>query len=247
MKPPDLAAPAAAPAFQHRIVHVHIPKTAGTAIRSSVEARSGAQWRAAPHVTERNADRLATRNFNFYSGHIGFNTAQRIGGTLITVIRDPVDRFVSTYYFLRQLYETGLDRSTKSELASKYSLDAFLSISDEMQLIAEFHNRSAWQIGWGYSPADRRLARAEGVDDDKLLALAIENLGQFAVVGVQDRMDRFAADINTRFGLDLAIKPRNITANRPKLRDIPTRTIRAIYDWTYLDFELYRTAAAAVR
>jgi len=229
--------------FRHRIVHIHIPKTAGTAIRNAVERRSDRHWRAAPHVTERNADELMTGEFNFFSGHIGYDTARRIGGDIVTVMRDPVDRFVSTYYFWRQLYETGLERTTKTLMAWKYPLAEFLTIRDEIQLNEEFFNRATWQLAIGSSVPQRRDARAEFVSDDALLARAIENVGNFAIVGMQERLGGFVRQMKDRFGIDLAVERENVTAQRPEKRDIPIKVVRQIYEWSYLDFELYRVVS----
>jgi hypothetical protein len=225
--------------FRHRIVHIDIPNTAGSALRNAVQRRSGPNWRAAPLVTERNADELMTGDYNFFGGPIGFDTAQRIGGDLVTILRDPADRLVSTYDFWRQLYETGLERTPKTLLAWKYPLAEFLTIRDDPQLNEEFFNRATWQLAAGASAPQRRDARGDILSDDALLARAIENLATFAAIGLQERPAPFATTMKDRFDLDLAAD-RDTPSTRPETRDLPVKVIRQIYDWCYLDFELYR-------
>ena len=43
--------------------------------------------------------------YDVFSGHYGYHTAATLGGDMITVLRSPVDRFLSVYYFWRQLHE----------------------------------------------------------------------------------------------------------------------------------------------
>jgi hypothetical protein len=77
--------------------------------------------------------------------------------------------------------------------------------------------------------------------------MAIGNLETFAVVGLQSRMDDFTQAIAQRFGVDLSVDPVNVTANRPKVDDLPIATRRRIHDWVYLDLELYEAASRLAR
>jgi hypothetical protein len=225
-----------------RVVHIHIPKTAGTALRLAFEKKFQPMLRVAPHLTEENAQSFMGEDYAFFSGHIGFPTAQRIGGRMLTVLRNPVDRIVSTYYFWRELYAKGIENAVKARLASQYSLDQFLSITDEPQLFEEFANRAVWQLTYGSSLAQRRAARESGVTDDVLLATAMRNLDGFAAVGIQENMGQFLVDLKARFGVDLPLEQVNVTSERAALADLPASVFRAAYEWAYLDIQLYMYA-----
>jgi hypothetical protein len=225
-----------------RVVHIHIPKTAGTALRLAFEKNVQPVLRVAPHLTEENAERYMTEDFAFFSGHIGFPTAQRIGGRMLTVLRNPVDRIVSTYYFWRELHAKGIETAIKTRLASRYSLEQFLAITDEPQLFEEFSNRAVWQLTYGSSLAQRRAAREGGVTDDTLLAKAIENLDAFAAVGIQENMGQFLRDMKAGFGIDLPLEQVNVTAERAALAELPAGIFRAANHWAYLDIQLYMYA-----
>lgn len=225
-----------------RVVHVHIPKTAGTALRLAFEKRLQPRYRVAPHLTEENAEAFAKQDFAFFSGHIGYPTAQRVGGRMITVLRNPVDRLVSTYYFWRELYAKGIESAVKARLAAQYSLEQFLSITDEPQLFEEFANRMCWQLSHGSSVGQRRVAREGGVTDDALLATAMQNLSSFAVVGIQEDMGQFTTDLKTVFGVEVPVDHVNVTGERAALSELPASVFRAAYTWCYLDIQLYMYA-----
>jgi hypothetical protein len=229
-------------ATNQRVVHIHIPKTAGTALRLAFEKHLQPPLRVAPHLTEENADSFAKEDYAFFSGHIGYPTAQRLGGRIVTVLRNPIDRIVSTYYFWRELYAKGIESAVKARLASQYSLEQFLAITDEPQLYEEFANRMVWQLTHGSSLPQRRLAREKGVTDDALLAQAMQNLSSFAVVGIQEDMDQFVTDLKTTFGVDLPVQHVNVTGERAALSDLPASVFRAAYEWAYLDIQLYMYA-----
>jgi sulfotransferase famil protein len=223
-----------------RIVHLHIPKTAGTSLRHALKKSYGESLRVFPHYDERKYVDFNVADYDLYSGHFGFRTASRIGGELITVFRHPTDRFVSVYYFWRQLHERGVERSKNTTLASKYSLDDFAMIKDEPLLLEEFHNRMTWQIAFGSQLEYRREWRMEGKTDDELLKTAISNLSAFSIIGNQERLGEFRKAVAEKLSIDLEIEKMNVTQQRSNLADINARTLRAIQDWVSMDLELYR-------
>lgn len=225
-----------------RVVHIHIPKTAGTALRHAFERKLQPPLRVSPHLTEGNVENYIAEDFAFFSGHIGYPTAKKIGGSIVTVLRNPVDRMVSTYYFWRDLYAKGIERTVKTRLASLYSLEQFFCIRDEPQLYEEFSNRAVWQLTHGNLLAQRRAAREDGVTDDVLLDAAVQNLLSFAVVGIQENMGRFLADMRTNFGIELPLERVNVTGERATLSELPAAVFRAAYEWAYLDIQLYMYA-----
>ncbi|MFO1027588.1 MAG: hypothetical protein U1E70_20615, partial [Acetobacteraceae bacterium] len=58
-----------------RIIHLHIPKTAGTALRVAFEGVYGDELRSYPHRDERQYQNFNPDDYDFYSGHFGYRTA----------------------------------------------------------------------------------------------------------------------------------------------------------------------------
>jgi Sulfotransferase family len=229
-----------------RIVHLHIPKTAGTALRVAFKEAAGGTLRIFPHYDERQYIGIDASQYDFYSGHFGFKTATQLGGEILTILRNPVDRFVSVYYFWRQLFEKGVEQSQNTFLANKYPLREFVKIRDEPSLLEEFYNRMTWQIAHGSSLALRRELREEGKSDDDIFKLALANLSSFSVVGVQERLGAFQLAVEQKFSVALKIRKANVTGVRAEVEEIDTVTIRAIQDWSFMDLELYHHACKLV-
>ncbi len=229
-----------------RIVHLHIPKTAGTAFRLSVQKAADGKLRIFPHYEERQFVGIDPSRFDFFSGHFGYETAAKLGGEIITVLRNPIDRFISVYYFWRQLYEKGIERNHKTILAHKFSLSEFVMIRDEPFVIEALYNTMTWQIAHGTSLARRRKLRELGKTDADVFELALRNLATFSLVGVQERLEVFEAAMVRQFSIPLTIRKVNVTEARPGVEDIGAATISAIHDWSFLDLGLYDHALKLV-
>ncbi len=225
-----------------RIIHLHVPKTAGTALRGAFERAGQGKLRVFPHYDERKYAGIDPSQFDFFSGHFGFKTAAKIDGKVITVLRNPVDRFLSVYYFWRQLSQKGIEKTRNTFLASKYSLSEFVKIKDEPFLIEEFYNRMTWQIAHGSSLELRQELRDLGKSENEVFQLACTNLAGFSVVGVQERLGDFSNSIMERLGVSFSVEKANVTEVRAAVSDIDISTIHAIHEWTYMDIELYQQA-----
>lgn len=225
-----------------RIVHLHIAKTAGTAVRWAFKQASGGKLRISPHFHESKYAALDPGDFDVFSGHFGFKTATRLDGQIITVVRDPVDRFVSFYYFLRQQFKEEREKSLRAILADKFPLSEFVKIRDEPQLLEPFHNAMTWQIASGVSLARRRELRILGKTDDDIVQLALANLATFSLVGIQEKLDLFAHALAKKFSVTLKLKKVNVTPTRVAAEAIGTATISAIREWNYMDIQLYEHA-----
>ena len=151
------------PNSPQRIVHIHIPKTAGTALRTAFGKQFEGRLRIFPYWHEPKYEGVNPADYDFYSGHIGFNTAERLKGDIVTVFRHPVDRFLSVYYFWRHLYDKGIEKTKNTELAYKFKLEDFVRIKDDPGLLEEFYNRCTLQIAYGSSINQRIEMRSKGL------------------------------------------------------------------------------------
>jgi hypothetical protein len=235
------------PQLATRLLHLHVPKTAGTAVRVALERACGGTLRVFPHYDEQRYTDVTPGEYDVYSGHYGFKTATRIGGDIITVLRNPVDRFLSVYYFWRQLHESGVEVTPNTIAASRFNIDDFVSLRDEPFLIEEFSNRVTWQLAHGSSLVQRREFRLQGKTDEDVFRTAVGNLTSFAVVGVQENLTEFVDRFKARYKFELKVDRINVTKERPSAADISVAALRRIHDWVYLDLELYERARAMAR
>jgi hypothetical protein len=228
----------------NRLLHLHVPKTAGTALRDAFKKARGGSLRIFPHYDERQFKGINADDYDVFSGHFGFKTASEIGGDIITILRNPVDRFLSVYYFWRELHASGAEISPNTIIASKYSINDFVTIRDEPFMLEEFFNRVTWQIAYGSSLNHRREMRISGRSDQQIYQMAVTNLSKFAVVGIQEDIPAFVRQFARKTDLEISVDKINVTKHRFAIDDINVRTLREIHDWLYLDLKLYAHATA---
>lgn len=231
-----------------RIVHVHIPKTAGTAVRHAVEKAMAGRMRVFTDPDWRRFVGVDPGAHDFYSGHIGFDQAERIGGRLITVLRDPIERFLSVYYFWRHLYQTGAERHRKTALAMNYSIDEFVLMRDEPVMNEELFNAITWQLATGAQQDHRQAWRDAGRTEEDLFATALRNAQRFDVIGIQDDPVALAASLYRLLGVSVHLDV--VNATRPpegSSSSLRLQTLQRIHEWVYLDIELYRRVRNLVR
>jgi hypothetical protein len=223
------------------IVHLHVPKTAGTSIRAAFGV---AGKKLLPAGYDFRFDETRHKGIEVFSGHFGYHRASTvINGEIITILRDPIERFLSYYYHLVARHNSGAEVSERTILAAKYGIDEFLNIFDCPHIVEDVFNATVWQIAYGSRLRERHEFRSTvAATDDALLALALRNLDNFAIVGFQDELPDFCKAARERYGVELSPRRENANASRVSLDDVPMRTRQKMYRWLYLDIELYKLA-----
>jgi hypothetical protein len=222
-----------------RLVHLHIPKTAGNSLKTAMANCTTRTVRVFPHWQEENYHSFALEDYDFYSGHIGYETASKLGGSIVSVFRHPVDRFISVYYFWRYLHDAGIEVRQATIIANKYSLDQFARIKDVYALTEELCNRMTYQTAFGASARHRELLRTQGRTDEDIFQMARRNVDTFSVIGVQENMQDFETKIERRYGVDITLGSINQNEQRIPIQDISFGTKSRILEWVYMDMELY--------
>jgi Sulfotransferase family len=177
---------------------VHLPKTAGTTLAQLMRYHySGGGFMGAGNVFRRfdevedRLERIARKpTIRASSGHVSFGMAERVlpDATFVTILRDPVARTLSQYFFLAEagrgggLVPPGLPEETRG-----LSLEAAF---DRGYLLDDLQTRMLCGL---LSPYDELPADA--------LDRAKTNLSdRFAYVGTTERFDELLAVLNLALG-----------------------------------------------
>ena len=226
-----------------KLIHLHIPKTAGTSLRESI-ALAHPELSVAQVIEPIKAP--LPEGTSVVSGHISFDDAAVFGDNIVTVLRHPVDRFVSIYFFWRELYAKGIETTRKASMAHHLSLLEFARSMDEPELCSELFNRMSWQLHSNYRLLKRFKQRSEAgvVTTQALIDGAMANLRRFPVVGFQDRYGDFVDALNTRFQLKIENRKVNVTQSRSAMEDLTRPELDAILHWVRADMEVYAQARA---
>ena len=214
------------------LIFIHLPKTAGTTLGRIIEFEYNPlkiytvdpyfiRWSNA-HLSNLPAQRLA--KFEVFKGHLGFGLHEKLPqtSTYITVLRDPIDRAISTYYFMSTYVLHPRYRQIKR---AGWTLEDFIQKFPRNNIQCKYLTGADWD-------AECNQAMCEQ---------AKHNLANyFSVVGISERFDETLALMKLEFGWKLSTYSSfNKTKRRPKKHDVAGSTIQLICDYNRFDLELY--------
>lgn len=214
------------------VIFLHLPKTAGTTVNRLIEWEYPLseiysidpvlfKWSAA-HLRKLPPWRL--KKIRMLKGHMPFGLHKVLPhpATYFTVLRDPVDRVTSAFYFSRSSRLNPLYWKFRRE---KWTLEDFVRHSQRENIQC--------RLVAGAKPEDPCTR--------EMLERAKQNLRQyFSVVGISERLEESLALMKLRFGWRLKFYSSfNITRSRPKKRDLPETTLELIQQKNAFDMEFY--------
>lgn len=219
----------------------HIPKCGGLSYRALLEDLFGKDQ--VTHISinreeEYSPDPADYLKYPVLMGHFGvrWNDIIGRGRQWMTVLREPVDRVVSTYYFWRHNAPLSPE-SPWLYLAQTKSLYDYVRSGHYAvrKGIQNFQTRQlADEVRWRY----RRFS------DRDALEVAKENLGKFGFIGFYEEfgpsVERMCRFLGT--SLPPVIPHVNPTNKRLSVAEIPKSTIDAIMELNCSDLELYAYA-----
>jgi hypothetical protein len=173
-------------------------------------------------VPEHVVNLLSRRDLRAVIGHFWFGLHEHITRPCryITLLRDPLERVVSLYYY--------------AKLQDTVSLEEFARKPPFREVDNDQTRRLA-----GVNPPVGECTSA-------MLDLARENLrGHFDVVGTTERMEDTIARLNVKLGWNREVVsyPRNVNSERPKSSLLTPEAVAAIRARNELDYELWRYAS----
>lgn len=200
------------------VIFMHIPKAAGSTFKSVLwreYGRSAVFDFRAPTMHEDFARFLALSpreraRFRAIQGHVPFGLHRLIEGPCryVTLLRDPVDRLVSTYRFVRA---TPHHPDHIRVAADDFTFADFIDMTDRN---GRLNLQTLWLSGVMEVAADRPAGPPTDLPDAELLARARENLETyFPLAAPIDRFDDFLMGCRRMFSWRV---PRYVSVNRSR-------------------------------
>jgi hypothetical protein len=214
------------------IIFVHLPKTAGSTLVRIIERQYPAKsilrlyesdfGNELAAIPSSEMDRLSVILGHFYFGAHAFSSRPV---RYITLLRDPVERIISHYYYVRQS-----PKHYFYDSARKMSMAKFVEYCSD--------NDQTRQL------AGRCGVPSLGTSSDELLNVAKGNLTKyFPVVGITEEFDRSLILMKQVFGWNYPVyTSQNVTRNRPTRKELPQDVLEAIRKHNELDMDVYRYA-----
>jgi hypothetical protein len=212
------------------LIFLHIPKTAGTTLNRIIEWQYSpfAIFTMDPYRIRATAERLKRlpeerrRRLRVVRGHLLYGIHEFLpqGATYVTMLREPVARVLSAYYFVLRRPLHPLHRKLKRER---------LRVEDCLRLFPYRQNTQC-----------RFIAGVEdaATGDERLLDIAKENLTKsFSVVGISERFEESLMLMAKTFDWEIpSYENCKVSKTRPQ---IDPSAVEMIRDHNRLDLELY--------
>jgi hypothetical protein len=181
-----------------RTVFDHIPRTAGTSVKAALASALGQSGEIAePSCAHHTLLELAGRTRRFVASHLWFYPGETLSGDFLyaTVLREPVDRFLSQYFFYRAHRDAVRRRTiTDPDVVAAVEQDFDEYVADPARA-RSYTNVQARHFAW------RMCEAPEALDDKSLLDAAIAALEEYDLVGVSDEAQAFVDEYCDRLSV----------------------------------------------
>lgn len=217
-----------------KVLHFHVPKTGGTTIQHHFLEHLGKERVSDTIVGQRLRDALVQFDyFDVIGGHFLVQHGDRLpqDRCCITVLRHPIDRFLSEYFYHKL---DCADRPLDARLHG-LNLDAYL---DRLSLNEQ--EGLAVQIGMLY-PLGTSTQTAMSLEEK--FTAAVKALDSFELIGVQDELEDFGCMLDAWLGLKyIPLKLKNVTSQRIGLEALLPQQMQKLNALFPYEVEFYQYA-----
>ena len=220
--------------MKNTIFFTHIPKTSGSSFKKYlIEPNFNEREIYMPRGRLDILTKLNKSKIKVVQGHIKFGVHHFIDNKpiYITFLRDPIQRAISHYFFVKQCKFSTYIHPDFS-LVESFSIDEFFKLKFRDNLQTRFI------AGYGY---DKEIKNS-----DKLLAKAIENLDKYyQVIGIKERFEESLYCFKKYFNWKLSMSheyQEQKTMFKKQIKDIDDDVIYSITQSHELDIQLYNFA-----
>lgn len=227
-----------------KLIFLHIPKSAGSTLRLIFRRQ---HKRDAYFVDGHCPDldivkrELGSKNIRLCFGHMDFGLHDVIGQSAkyATIVRDPVERVISQYYYVKRQAKHHLHHQAFIE--NDYSLAEYVSRG----LSTELNNgqvRILIGAGGFHKDIYTKYKIPFGKCEPWMLEEAKSNIEKhFVLCGLQEYFDESLILLKKEFQWkwDIGYVSQNITQRRKKASELDSNTLKIISETNSLDIELY--------
>jgi hypothetical protein len=226
---------------ERTVIFVHIPKTAGTTLNGIIDWH----YRKKDIYTFgidgsiddfKNLSESRRSRIRLLRGHVGFGIHEYLPGpsSYFTILREPIDRVISYYWYVRRTPES-------------FWYNLITSNNMSLQDLVESKQDTMLHNGQTRFLCGMKSAHEMGFSQcaERELEIAKKNLrDNFAVVGLAERFDETLILLKRAFGWRMLLYiPLNVSVERSPCEELPKATRDTIVEANLLDIQLYQYAA----
>ncbi|MUL39304.1 sulfotransferase family 2 domain-containing protein [Gloeocapsopsis dulcis] len=224
------------------IIFLHIPKASGSTLHNIIERQYSSKviysidgLNVIDSTNKfKNLPEEQRQRIKVLKGHMSFGLHEYLPqpSTYITMLRDPVDRVISHYYYVIRNPQHRLHKQVKD---NKITLQEYVSNGITTEV-----NNSQTRILAAVNKSKVGFDEITG----KALEKAKQNLEtHFSVIGITEKFDETLILLKKIFDWKTPFYVReNVTKNRQPKENIPQETLEIIQRYNQLDIQLYQYA-----